>query len=224
VKESRLKSKMGSRVSPAPRFQVETSVVAPVAAQYTSFVLDAIPRYQDFFPQMDSQRMNRFMRSALKKWRPVAIALSVSATVVVLGCGGDDSGLGRRYKVTGKVTYKGEPVPKGTVNFLPTKPPVPEGRAATGEIKDGYYSLSTTGNNDGALPGDYNVAIVALDIDLSSALAATEGKARVGSKDFQKAIKSGKNLVPTKYGLGETSGLKATVDASGKAFDFDLTD
>jgi len=144
--------------------------------------------------------------------------------MVVLGCGGDDSGLGRRYKVSGKVTYKGEPVPKGTVNFLPTKPPPPEGRAATGEIKDGYYSLSTTGNNDGALSGDYNVAIVAVDVDLSSQLAKTQGKPRVGSKDYQDAVKSSKNLVPTKYGLGETSGLKATVDTSAKTIDFDLKD
>ena len=96
--------------------------------------------------------------------------------VVVIGCGGDDSGLGRRYKVTGKVTYKGEPVPHGTVNFMPIKPPPPEGRAASGEIKDGYYSLSTAGDDDGALPGDYNVAIVAVDIDMASAVAKGPGR------------------------------------------------
>ncbi len=118
--------------------------------------------------------MNRLMRSALQKWQPVAIALSVSAIVVVLGCGGDDSGLGRRYSVSGKITYKGAPVPQGTVNFVPTKPPIPEGRAAHGEIKDGYYSLATVGNNDGALPGEYNVAIVALDVDMSAAVSSKE--------------------------------------------------
>jgi hypothetical protein len=174
---------------------------------------------------MDSQRMNRFMRSALKKWRPLAIALSVSATVIVLGCGGDDSGLGRRYKVTGKVTYKGESVAHGTVNFLPVKPPPPEGRAATGEIKDGYYSLGTTGNNDGALPGDYMVAIVALDVDMASASSSKEagGLVHQGDPAFQKAVKNAKHLIPTKYGVGETSGLKATVDGS-KTLDFDLKD
>jgi len=45
---------MGSWVSPAPRFQVEISVVAPVAARFISFVLDAMPGNQDFFPQVDS--------------------------------------------------------------------------------------------------------------------------------------------------------------------------
>lgn len=217
---------MGSRVSPAPRFQVQIFVFAPVAARFTSFGLDAQTAIQDFFPQLDSQRMNRFMRSALKKWRPFAIAVSVSALVVVLGCGDDGSGLGRRYKVTGKVTYKGAPVAHGTVNFLPTKPLPPEGRAATGEIKDGFYSLTTAGDNDGALPGDYNVAIVALDIDVASAASskAEGGMIHQGDAAHQKAIKNAKQLIPSKYTTGETSGLKATVDGSPKTFNFDLTD
>ena len=151
--------------------------------RFISFVLDAIPGNQDFFPQMDSQRMNRFMKSALNRWQRFAIALGVSAMVVVVGCGGDESGLGRRYKVTGKVTYNGAPVPHGTVNFLPTKPPPPEGRAATGEIKDGFYSLSTTGNDDGALPGDYNIAIVAMDIDLASAASSKAEGGRIHEGD-----------------------------------------
>ena len=101
---------------------------------------------------MDSQGMNRFMKSALNSWQQFAIALGVATLVVVMGCGGDDSGLGRRYKVTGKVTYNGANVPHGTVTFVPVKPPPPEGRAASGEIKDGYYSLTTTGDNDGHSP------------------------------------------------------------------------
>ena len=169
--------------------------------------------------------MNRFQRSASKIWQPVAVALGLSAAMVVFGCGGDDSGLGRRYKVTGKVTYKGEPVPRGTVNFIPVKPPPPEGRAASGEIKDGVYSLSTAGGGDGALPGEYNVAIVAVDIDMSSAVAKGPGeppKIHEGDPAYQKAVKNAKKLVPDKYGVSETSGLKATVDSSGKAIDFAL--
>ncbi len=169
--------------------------------------------------------MNRLMRSALKRWRPVATALSVAATVVVLGCG-DDSGLARRYKVTGKVTYQGKPVAKGVVQFVPTKPPPPEGRAASGDLKDGYYSLSTAGDNDGALPGDYNVTVVSVDIDMSQAAAPKEigGIPHQGDLAYQKAVNSGKSLVPTKYNLGETSKLKATVKAEANNFDFDLTD
>jgi major membrane immunogen (membrane-anchored lipoprotein) len=170
--------------------------------------------------------MNRFMKAVLKKSKPLAIALSISAAVAVLGCSDDESGLGRRYTVSGKVTYKGAPVPHGTVNFLPSKPPPPAGRAATGEIKDGNYSLSTAGNNDGALPGDYNVAIVAMDVDMASAASskAEGGRIHEGDAAYQKAIKTAKQLIPVKYGAGETSGLKATVDSSSKAINFDLTD
>ena len=169
--------------------------------------------------------MNRFMKTALQIWPQFAIALSVSAMVVIVGCGGDDSGLGRRYKVSGKVTINGAPVPHGTINFLPVKPPSPEGRAATGEIKDGAYSLTTAGDFDGALPGDYNVAIVALDVDLSAAGAGHEGgMIHQGDAQHQKALKAAKSLVPSKYTTGETSGLKATVDSSGKSIDFPLTD
>ena len=133
------------------------------------------------------------MNTALQTTQPFAITLVVAAMVVVVGCGGDDSGLARRYSVKGKVTYKGEPVPYGTVNFVPTKPPTPEGRAATGEIKDGYYSLTTAGNFDGALPGEYNVAIVALDMDLKAAAAANkEGMIHQGDAAHQKAQKNAK--------------------------------
>jgi len=168
--------------------------------------------------------MNRLKSSASKIGQSVAFAVAVSAMIVVPGCG-DDSGLGRRYKVSGKVTYKGVPVPKGTVNFIPIKPPVPEGRAASGQIKDGYYSLATAGSEDGALPGEYGIAIVSMDIDLTQALPKDgTQKIREGDPAYQKAIKAAKRLIPQKYGLTETSGLKATVDSSGKSIDFDLKD
>jgi hypothetical protein len=171
---------------------------------------------------MDSQRMNRFKRAMTTIGKRAAVALGVTAVVVVVGCS-DDSGLGQRYKVSGTVTYKGEKVSKGTVNFEPAK--AGEGRAATGTIENGYYELSTAGGGDGALPGDYNVTIKALDIDMSSAVSTKEGLPKVheGDAAFQKAVKSGRSLVPTKYSLASTSGLTAKVDGA-KTIDFPLTD
>ena len=132
--------------------------------------------------------MNRFISAALKKWRPIANVLSVSATVVVLGCGDDNSGLASRYKVMGKVTYKGVLVANGNIHFEPTKPPVPAGRHASGAIKDGYYSLSTAGDGeDGALPGEYKVFIVATDIDMAAFAAKTGGQRHQGDREDQKA-------------------------------------
>jgi hypothetical protein len=165
------------------------------------------------------------MRSVSKICQPVAVALGFSAALIVLGCG-DESGLGRRYKVTGKVTYKGNPVPQGRVEFRPTKPPAPEGRAAHGEIKDGYYTLSTAGADDGALPGEYDVTFVSVDIDMSQAVAKGPlPKIHEGDAAYLKAVKSGKDLIPPKYQLAETSKLKATVTTGGpNEFNFDLTD
>jgi len=169
--------------------------------------------------------MNRLMSEALQKWRPMAIVLSVSATVVVLGCGEDNSGLARRYKVTGNVTYKGVLVVKGNINFEPTKPPVPEGRHASGAIKDGYYSLSTAGDGeDGALPGEYKVVIVATDIDMAALTAKSGGQRHQGDRADQKAVKTAKSLVPVKYSRSETSGLTATVKETSNKRDFELTD
>jgi hypothetical protein len=169
--------------------------------------------------------MNRSIKVVLKRSQPFAITLMVSVMLIVLGCSDDESGLGRRYPVKGKVTYKGAPVPHGTVTFVPTKPPPPQGRAATGQIKDGYYAMSTTGNEDGALPGDYNVAIVAMDIDLAAAVTKGElPKIHEGDAAYLKAHRDAKKLIPDKYGVSETSGLKATVDSGTKSLDFELTD
>ena len=43
--------------------------------------------------------MNRFMSAILNYGGPVAITLGVAATLVVVGCGDDGSGLAQRYKI-----------------------------------------------------------------------------------------------------------------------------
>ena len=85
-----------------------------------------------------------------------ALALLVGpALLFVLGCSGDD-GLGKRYRVSGQVTYKGQPVEKGVVNFVPL---TEGGHGATGQIENGSYSLTTLNLNDGAMSGKYKVTI-----------------------------------------------------------------
>jgi hypothetical protein len=152
-----------------------------------------------------------------------AIAISVPALMLVLGCGGDDSGLARRYKVTGKVTYKGEAVPKGVIAFEPTKPAPPDGRVASGHIENGYYTLTTAVDGDGALQGEYKVTISASDIDIASVAAKTGGQLHQGEAEHKNAIKAAKNFVPAKYVRAETTPLTAKVDGA-KTIDFDLKD
>src|SRR6516165_1659415 len=85
-------------------------------------------------------------------------ALFVGLTLVA-GC--SDDGFGRkRYSVHGTVTYKGENLAKGQIAFVPE---AQGGQAASGQIEDGYYSLSTLTPGDGALPGKYKVTVAAKD-------------------------------------------------------------
>jgi major membrane immunogen (membrane-anchored lipoprotein) len=164
------------------------------------------------------------MKAIMKKWKPTAIALSVASALVVMGCGGDDSGLASRYSVTGNVTYKGAPVAKGGITFEPTKPPLPEGRFASGTIENGYYSLTTSIKNDGAFPGEYKVVIVSSSVDMTDLAKKSGGLIHQGDADFQKVVKDSKSLVPVKYTKGETTKLTATVKAQSNKIDFDLTD
>lgn len=153
----------------------------------------------------------------------VALALAVASSVVglvALGCG-DDTGLPRRYPVSGKVTYKGEPVKEGLISFEPVD--AAQGRAATGKIADGYYRLTTAVENDGALPGDYRVTIKSQTVDMSEVLAKAGGGAG-RQDDIIKAQQKAVNNVPSKYMLADTSKLTAKVEEKSNTKDFELTD
>jgi hypothetical protein len=157
--------------------------------------------------------------SVLKFVACVSTALALAA---ILGCG-DDTGLDKRYPVSGTVKYNGKPVEKGRIDFIPAKPG--QGRAAGGDITDGAYSLTTATKDDGALPGSYKVTVSALEIDMSS-VKGTPGGGQAGrqSKEFAKVQKDAKMLVPQKFSSVETSGLSQEVKAQSNQINFDLKD
>jgi len=136
------------------------------------------------------------------------------------GCGPDD-GIGKRYPVSGTVTYKDKPLPKGSINFVPVDPAT--GRAASGSVADGAYTLMTQEPGDGALPGKYKVTVSAVEVDLSKASDKAKSAGRmIDQADIAKAKRT--NLVPTKYLTPETSGLTAEVREGSNTLDFPLTD
>jgi len=140
--------------------------------------------------------------------------------MIVLGCG-DQSGLAKRYPVTGRVTYKGEPVEKGTISFIPVQA---DGRAAAGEITNGSYSLTTSTPNDGALPGSYKVTVVSKELDTTKLKEVAKGGQFHHDADFAKATKNAKSLIPARFSLADTSDLKADVEAKSNTKNFELTD
>jgi hypothetical protein len=150
---------------------------------------------------------------------------AVGATLglaVVLGCG-DDTGLGKRYPVSGSVTYKGEPVKAGRITFIPASKE--NQREASGTIQDGSYKLTTASPDDGALPGEYKVTVVSQQVD-DTKVVETITKYGGGGRqqDIAKAQAKAKNLIPAKYQLADTSDLKATVAEHSNTLDFNLTD
>ena len=139
------------------------------------------------------------------------LALSISAVTLLVGCLGTSAP--KTINVKGKVTYQDQPVTLGYVSFVPVEPA--EGypsRPASGTINaDGTYQLSSFGENDGAVPGKYQVAIVS----------------KTGGPTPEEPEAVEEWTIPKKYGSPGESGLTATIpaDASGTLeFNFALED
>jgi hypothetical protein len=155
-------------------------------------------------------------------------ALTATAFVAFIGCSGDD--LGKRYPVKGTVTYNGQSLSKGSVTFLPDDS---AGRGATGEIKNGSYSMMTQTPGDGVFPGSYSVTVSDPTVDFSAAEEETKKKleklnlapsAIPDQVSVAKAYTSAKQGVPAKYGQIATSGLKFTVKPESNTFNIELKD
>lgn len=93
------------------------------------------------------------MRSVELLSRSVLVFL---ALLVSLGCSSDRV---RVYPVRGMVTFEGKPMAwGGSIAFVPLGNQ--KGKAAGGEIMpDGSYQLSTYGDGDGSMVGDFRVVI-----------------------------------------------------------------
>jgi hypothetical protein len=159
----------------------------------------------------------------------VVTGLVVVGLLSLVGCGAGDD-LGTRYPVSGTVKYKGEPLAKGSITFMGEKGQ----RGASGEIKNGQYTLTAVNEGDGAFPGNYSVTIESLDLDLgkveaqAKAFAAKNNmqynESMIDQQTLAKARASAKSSIPKKYGQATTSGLKAEVKAQSNTLNYDLTD
>jgi hypothetical protein len=110
-------------------------------------------------------------------------------------------------RVTGKVSYQGKPVIKGSVVFVATG----NTRNATGQLDpNGYYKLQTETAGDGAELGDYQVTVYAHDEQVLQYTPTVPVKVERRS--------------PEKYENPKTSGLKSTVKSGSNEFNFPLTD
>jgi hypothetical protein len=121
----------------------------------------------------------------------------VSLGIACAGCTSGSGSLPSLISVKGKVTYKGQPVTTGVVQFEPDD----YGRNASGNIQsDGTYELTTFKPGDGVVAGHHRISIT--------------DTGRQGGRD----------VVPKKYARPNTSKLTADVDPAHTEFNFDLVD
>lgn len=130
------------------------------------------------------------------------LALLLGVLVCQAGCGGGAPRIPGLVPVSGNVTLNGQPLKEGAVTFVAS-----DGQTIySGLIANGRYTLAATTNSPGALPGEYRVAVKG-----PSPTMDAEGKPVAAS-----------DAVPSKFEQTATSGLSATVPASGGEIHFDL--
>jgi hypothetical protein len=122
-------------------------------------------------------------------------ALVGAAVLLTAGCSSGE----KPIDVTGKVTFKGEPVTEGSVQFIDDK----TGRGAEVDLgPDGTYKA-------GLFAGQYKVVVTPpYMVDESQGIP----------NPYYKKVKN----IPAKYHSSDTSGLSAAVSPDKASHDFDL--
>ena len=124
--------------------------------------------------------------------------------LAVAGCG-DPLG---RQAVSGKVTFKGQPLDQGSIRFVPA-----DGKGATesgGGIENGKYTIP---RDHGLVPGKYKVTVFSYD--------QKGPKVQMPEMPGESSAVQFKERIPEKYNLKTT--LTAEVTSGGpNTFDFNL--
>ena len=129
---------------------------------------------------------------------PWLTVLALGVGIGAAGCANSDGAAA--VPVSGTVTYQQKPVAKGSVQFVPDV-----GRGAFGVIEDGKFTLSTYGNNDGAIPGKHKVAVISSEPD---------------TKKRKDGDTSDKYLIPQRFASPESSGIKVGIRQTAEPYEF----
>lgn len=125
------------------------------------------------------------------RWLPLPVTC-LFACLVLVGCGG--SGV----HSSGKVTFKGEPVPKGKIYFIPDGSKGNKGATGWANIENGVYDTAAAGGKI-TVGGAMKVSIEGVDPNAS-------GKAVKGDTSGEERIKSLFPVYETTVDLGSSSG------------------
>ncbi|MBU6172675.1 MAG: hypothetical protein KGQ60_02670 [Planctomycetes bacterium] len=129
--------------------------------------------------------------------------LVLGALLMSIGCGGGGPEV---VPVKGIVTFKGKPIGKINVMFVPSDL---KGQIAEGTTNaEGKFELQTLEPGDGATVGNYKVAFKYV----SDTIPDMPG--------FAGGVQPEKSPIPLKYSDETKSGITATVDANASKNDF----
>lgn len=157
------------------------------------------------------------MSRSVSYWYVVVACLAVGAFG---GCSGGAKDKPKLYRVTGAVTYKGQPVPGAKVMFLGDGKSPP----AVGVTDDsGKFILSSLAGT-GAVAGKHPVMIVKNTDAAPEAPADTSMEAAAKAAQTKNVAPKEASLIPAKYANAATSGLEFEVKTSGNDFPIDLKD
>jgi hypothetical protein len=152
--------------------------------------------------------------------RPLRCPLGILLFLLLFslaGCGASNGlDLGR---VSGTITYKGEPIRNGTVLFMPDEAKGTHGPAAMGVIaSDGTYVMTTEQTGDGALVGIHKVGILAIG---KTPISTPEGAGETKEDDEVKAFFANKAAAasPKSKGARPKASTKGNYrDSHGRLF------
>ena len=138
--------------------------------------------------------------------RIVCWITTVFITCSILGGCGPSDNLSRA-PLTGKVTYKGQPLSHGMIGLLPTDgTKSPQGSGAI--ARDGNYKISTAGKS-GAVIGTHKVIV--------------QSRQEVSAEE-KRQMKIGQLIVPSQYASYDSTPLVVKVTPEGTVFNIEITD
>jgi hypothetical protein len=142
-----------------------------------------------------------------------ALVVLVWVMVTAGGCGSSATQIAGSVPVSGTVTFNGQPLEQGMVRFAPES----GGKAqpATGQVKNGKFTMLTTASSPGVVVGKYKVSII-------SNKPFAPPPLKPGTPPDPKAKFEPESLIPTKYNDIKTSGLEADVTAAVTSLTFAL--
>lgn len=145
--------------------------------------------------------------------RGLGSLLLAAVLSLVPGCGTGARPIAGSVPVSGTVTFNGQPLEQGMVRFAPEA--IGQCQPATGQIKNGRFTMLTTVSSPGVVVGKYKVSIISNKPFTPPTLAP-------GTPPDPNAMFEPETFIPKKYTDIKTSGLEADVTATTTTLTFAL--